>query len=186
MKSKLCFIGGAPRTGKTTLSRRLIKEYGFSHLAVDSIVHAFEHSSPPSGIAHLTGNDLAVMDKISEFLYEQIRWHINHDIPLVVEGYHLKPEHFRKYMGDIPFQSVFFGYARPAEADKMLRSIRASETPSDWTRSFSDDQMLGYLSGFIETDRFIEQNCKEHNCRYMPVTGNLDETAREAYRILTL
>ena len=74
MKNNI-IIAGVPRAGKSTISHRLAKQYGYQHISMDSIIAGFEKCCPETGVntyAGLSSMDILrlISSKIEPFVRE--------------------------------------------------------------------------------------------------------------------
>jgi 2-phosphoglycerate kinase len=179
----LLFIGGAPRTGKTTLARRISQSRGYVHLPVDGVVHAFGKAYPQLQIDHLTGDDPAVIKRVAPFVYEQIFWHMKEKIPLIADGYHLGPKTLNELVPDVNWRAVFLCYPE-ISAESLLKKVRANEGPNEWTRKRTDTDLLPLFEDFIKTSIHIRRECEETDMPFIIVGDNLQIAANEAEKVL--
>jgi 2-phosphoglycerate kinase len=179
----LLIIGGAPRTGKTTLARRLSKEHGYVHLPVDGVVHAFGKAYPRLKIDHLTGDDPSVIRRLAPFLYEQIFWHMKEKIPLIVDGYHLGPKTLTEFVPDVSWRAVFLVYPE-INAEKLLKKVRSNEGSNEWTCKRNNEELLSFLRDFIKTSDYVRKECGQTDIPFIEVGEDLQASAKAAEKIL--
>ena len=48
---KHIIIAGVPRSGKSTISQMIAKQYGYQHISMDSIIAGIEKTFPETGIS---------------------------------------------------------------------------------------------------------------------------------------
>lgn len=182
-QAKLIIVGGAPRSGKTTVARELSEELKLSRISIDSIVHAFEKTQPEAKIRHLGEDDWGVCDRVAPFLVEQTRWHIQHGIPVIVDGYHLKPETISSNWEDFSFRAVFMGYPN-SSGGEQLKTIRGNEKSGDWTLEISDSELLKLLDRFVESSRQFQRMCLQAELPFIDVGCDIESGVQRAKEIL--
>ena len=175
-KCQLIVLGGVPRSGKTTLARRLVEEFSLTHMAVDADVSAFSRFAPEKAIRHMSGDDGAVARAVEPYVFHKIRWHITNHIPLVVDGYHIGPLNLHTLLPRENYRAVFLGYQTPDPAFHLER-IRRNQRPEDWTNRFSDEQILSFFTAFVASSRRFEEECGAAGVPYLQVGDDLAPTS---------
>lgn len=74
---KHMIIAGVPRSGKSTLSQRISKDFGYQHISMDSIIAGIEKIFPETGInseadADLWKNIQYISSKLALFIRAMI------------------------------------------------------------------------------------------------------------------
>ena len=101
MLEKNIIILGASRSGKTTLARKLSKEYGYNLISLDDIICAFENI-PECGIKH-DGDDIEVARNFAPFLIRYLKelsegTNYYNGIKYVIEGTHIDFEQLMPFL----------------------------------------------------------------------------------------
>jgi hypothetical protein len=170
-------VGGVPRSGKTTLSRRLAKELSLNHISLDAVVHAFEEAFPALGITHDARDYNQLCEALKPFVLAYVRSLSRFGIRFILEGYYLRPQDFK----DEGFDLVFLGYPS-ADPQQMLTRLRALERDTDWTRSFADDVVLSDLQGFVRASSRIRSWCEEMGVLFVDVSSDAEAKLEETFR----
>lgn len=106
MKNNI-IIAGVPRAGKSTISHRLAKQYGYQHISMDSIIAGFEKCFPETGVNTYAGLSSAdtlrlISGKMAPFVRAMLDSgeYDEFEPGVVLDMYQLLPEDYMKY---IPF-----------------------------------------------------------------------------------
>lgn len=114
MKNNI-IIAGVPRAGKSTMSRRLAKQYGYQHVSMDSIIAGFEKCFPETGVNTYVG--LSSMDtlhlisgKMAPFVRAMLDSGEYDEFKpgMVLDMYQLLPEDYMKYIHGANCEIVYF------------------------------------------------------------------------------
>jgi hypothetical protein len=165
------------------MARKLALSKGMTHIPFDGIVYAFQEAHPEFGIAHLSGHDWDVCSRVQPFLFNQLQWMHDYDIPVVLDTFHIRPEAVLALGKKIPLRAVFFGYPKDTVEERLIM-IRANEKPSDWTKDWDDAAISRYLKGFIQASVDLENMCATAGLPFFDVSHNSEVGYEQAYRIL--
>lgn len=174
MSRKNLIIGGVPRSGKTTLCKRLANDARLTHVSLDALVHAFEKAFPTIGISNdaTDYNDLCAL--IKPFLFEHLHSLSNFGIPFVLDGYYVRPQDLVELQTKEGFQAVFIGYPC-ADPHERLQLLRSTEHDSDWTKLFSDEVLISKIEGFIRASARLKEWCESAGVMFIDVSHDWDE-----------
>jgi hypothetical protein len=176
-------VGGVPRSGKTTLCRRISRELSISHVSLDALIHAFEKAFPSLGITHDATDYEQLCDTLQPFLVEHLRALSRFQIPYVLDGYYVRPRDLVGLGIQGKCKAVFLGYPR-ADAQAMLECQRSFETSADWTRLFSDDVLRAHFQGFIRASVRMREWCREAGVLFVDVGDDWEASLEQCYREL--
>ena len=102
-------LAGIPRSGKSTVGKKISGKHKYSYLPFDSFVSTFNKIYPELGITHYDDYKV-VSKKIAPFLKELIN-HLNYEeLSMVIDIYQLTPDDVKKNELDKVSKIVFFGY----------------------------------------------------------------------------
>jgi hypothetical protein len=173
-------LGGAPRSGKTTLAKKIASKQGLSHVSLDGLVHAFEHAFPELGISHDAQDYNRLCDALLPYVKAYLASLSRFGIPFILEGYYLRPKDF---IAD-GYTMAFLGYPG-AVPEELLRHLREREGGSEWTAIFPDHDLLLQLKGFIKASARIEKLCDEVGVAFVDVSTNWEQDIARAFDMLT-
>lgn len=179
---KHMIIAGVPRSGKTTLTSKLAKSLKYQHLAMDTIVMAFDKVFPETGILHTDCWDFVqTSEKFIKFLKRmtEIDNYAKFDYKMALDLYHITPKDFSENMDRNLCDIYFLGYPNISVEEKF-QQIRKFDTEFDWTSKSTDDVVLEHLTKYIEISKWLEKECKKYDLPFVDVSWNrekvLDET----------
>ena len=162
----LLFIGGAARTGKGILARRLVTEMHMPYLSLDVLKMGLTRGVPEYDIDPNAGG-IVVGERMWPLVREMCASLLHDHIDYLLEG-ELLPKHVGALQSAHPRQvkACFLGYADITPAQK-LRDIRAhSGFPNDWPTEYSDAGLLDVIRVNIDYSRYLRDECARHNVRY--------------------
>jgi hypothetical protein len=156
----LYMIGGAPRSGKTTLARRMLAEHGLDYFSIDVLIGHLAGAQPELG---LRVQDPAL--KRVEIVWPVLR-KIASDVlrsgdDLVLEGDVLLPRHLMEFGHGTHngIKACFIGYA-DVEPEKKLREIREhAACGADWTGELDDVRLLNLIGDLRAFSEYLRREC---------------------------
>lgn len=181
--TKHIIIAGVPRAGKSTVSQRIAKEFGYQHISMDSIIAGFEKAFPQVEID--TGADVDVKEnvqsissKIAPFLrammdsgeYDEC------DYGMVIDVFQLLPEDYRKYI-DPSVCEIYYFITSDVAAEERYKLLKQYDTPKDYTYYKSEEENRRNCAEIVEVSKFYKEQCEKYQLPYF-------ETALERERVL--
>jgi len=88
-------ICGASRAGKSTLSQRVIKEFGVAWLVGDCLVESLEQAFPQTGVQFFGGFDKNA-DLFTNYLCELLCSYQEEGVGFVLDTVHIRPDNVKK------------------------------------------------------------------------------------------
>jgi hypothetical protein len=154
-------ICGASRAGKSTLSERLVKEFGVSWLVGDCLVESLENAFPKTGIQFFGGFETNA-DLFTKYLIQLLKSYDEEGVGYVLDTVHIRPDNvadIHKALGHIP--SVFLGYIDidPVEKVKMIRD-HDPKHPDFWSVKMSDEELIKHTYNHIELSQNNKKGCE--------------------------
>ncbi len=162
----LYFIGGAARTGKGILARRLLAEMGLPYLSLDVLKMGLARGAPefpidPNAGARQVAARLwpLVREMSASLLHDEIDYAFEGEI--VPKDVHVLQQ---KYPAQI--MGIFLGYTSIAPVDK-LQQIRAhTGHPNDWSGEYSDEDLLAIIQREIGFSNYLQAECAKYDLPY--------------------
>lgn len=184
---KHLIIAGVPRSGKSTLSRRVAKALGWQHVCMDAIIAGFERCFPETGIdTGLSVNkDKSSMEilhiisgRIAPFLRAMTdpEEYDHQNGPMVIDMYQLLPEDYVKYL-DPEVCNVLYLLTGDVTPEERCRIQKEFDTPEDYTYDLSDEERLEGAHYLVEQSGLMREQCERLGLPYY-------ETARDRERVL--
>lgn len=177
----LYIIGGAPRSGKTTLARRMLAEHGLAYFSIDALIAILVALEPQLG---MQVSDPAL--KRMEVVWPTIR-KLASDVlrsrdDLLLEGDVLLPKHLMEF-GDgarVGIKACFIGYA-DVEPAKKLRAIREhAAVGADWTEELDDARLLNLIGEFRTFSEYLRSECCHYKIPYFDGSTYFTSAIRDA------
>ncbi len=162
-------IAGVPRAGKSTLSRRVARSFGYQHLSMDSIIAGFEQHFPELGIntyANLPSEVIlrTISVQIAPFLNTMMDRGDYDELGrgIVLDVYQLLPEDYVKHIRrDIC--DIYYLITAEVTPEERFTIFKTYDTPKDYTFFKSDDELRDCCRYSVEQSRLIQEQCRQHN-----------------------
>lgn len=180
----LYILGGAPRAGKTLMSKKALLEKRIPYFPLDGLVGALSYAMPELHISH----DESFVDK-SERL-----WKINKYLlgffaangeTYLVEGDSILPAQAREAIDEHKdVRACFVGYPglSPEEKLKLIRGFPAGI--KDWTEKYSDAELLPTLRRAVEYSVYLKNECGKYGIPFFDLSEGFQEGFDAAYQYL--
>lgn len=179
---KHLIIAGVPRSGKSTLSRRVAKALGWQHVSMDAIIAGFERCFSETGIdiglsVNKNKSSMEILHiisgKISPFLRAMTdpEEYDRKNGPMVIDMYQLLPEDYAKYL-DPDICGIIYLLTGDVTPEERCRIQKEFDTPEDYTYELSDQERLEGCGYLVEQSRLLREQCEHLGLPYF-------ETARD-------
>jgi hypothetical protein len=181
----LYLIGGAARSGKSTLARRLLDAYRLPCFCLDYLTSGLEEGAPRLGVRHELPDR-----RRGELVWPIVRGLLRNVVEVepgyVVEGDVLLPSTIAEFaaarQGRV--RACFLGYSRCA-ADAKRASIRAFPSAvNDWVAGRSDRDLEDLVVEMQEFSRYLESECERCGTRYFDGSVSFTDALRRAEEYL--
>lgn len=180
----LIFIGGAARTGKGILARRLLHDKRIAYLSLDVLKMGLTRGVPEYSIDPDAGG-LAVGTRLWPLVREMSVSLLFDQIDYVIEG-ELLPRHVSElsqlYPGQI--RTCFLGYAAVTPAQKLKDVRTYGGYPNDWPAECSDAQLLQILTSMVDFSRYLQAECAAYGLRYFDTSCHFMATLEQVFAFL--
>ena len=183
----LYLLGGAPRTGKSILARRLVVEKRIPYFGIDALTTVLQESLPDLGIKH--GQPFIFKaEKIWPILKSLLIHFIEEEPDYLAEGDALLPKHVaeleKKYKNEIGV--CFTGFTKISPEDKLKEIRQFSDFKDDWTKERSDKEMLMDIKSMIEFSKYLKEECKKFDIKYFEISDNFQKNLDIVFNYLAL
>ncbi|MFA6096157.1 MAG: hypothetical protein WC788_00850 [Candidatus Paceibacterota bacterium] len=174
-------IGGAARSGKTILSKRLLTGKSIPYFCIDYLVSAIDrtlHNKPSFDAAM----------KIQPQLESMIRNITEIEPDYIVEGDKILPELASRLSKEYPNQiiSCFLGYASADPSIKM-EEIKQNPGPiNNWTKNSSNEELMQLIAEMTDYSAFIKKECNKYDIPYFDVSNNFSKNIDLAFQYLSI
>ena len=186
---KSILIIGAPRSGKTTLAKKIAKKEGAGLINIDNIVTAFE-AYPELKITH---NDVVNLEKkLSPFLKlyfnELLSGFFYPEIKYVFESSYVDFETvipFLQHSKGARIEIIGLTYNLLNE-DELFNCIRKyDDSKYDWTARRDDEQLRQIVRELVKINQTFAQKFKEYHIRNFDTSFNREEVFAKIMAELT-
>lgn len=184
----LYIIGGASRSGKSIISRRLLAEKQVPYFPLDVLISSIEGVRNDLGIFH--GQDF--IQKASQLWKHSITRNLFEHLALyeknyLVEGDCILPEQIHEIQqkfSDSQLRVCFVGYPELTPTEKLSIIRKYNDNLDDWTVKHDDEKMLGYINEMIEYSKYLKDECEKYGIKFFDVSKDFDKVHEEIYLYL--
>ncbi len=184
---KHLIIAGVPRSGKSTLARRIAGKLGWQHISMDAIIAGFEQCFPETGID--TGKSVnkdrsplevlrIISGKIAPFLRAMTspEEYDNENGPMVIDMYQLLPEDYVKFL-DPKICGILYLLTGDVTPEERFAIQKKYDTPADYTYGLPDEERMECCEYLVEQSRLMREQCEKYGLPYF-------ETAKDREAVL--
>lgn len=167
----LTFIGGAARSGKGILARRLLAELGLPYLSLDVLKMGLTRGVPELAFDPDAGG-MGVAERLWPLVREMSESLFRDGVDYVFEG-EILPRDVAALRQSHPAQvrGVFLGYSAAAP-DQKLREVRAhAGLPNDWSADYADADLLAVIRREIAFSRYLQAECARLEFTYFDLSA---------------
>ena len=159
-------IAGAPRSGKTTVSRELTAFGGYVHYRLDSIKRAvFDIFCPEKKDWHFASQ---MTVKIIEKLVDDNNQESTRKEFFIFDTPHLYPKDVA-HLDKNDYLIVFIGYTE-INVDDKIQDILKYDSPTCWTHKLNRDKLKELVEGNIRFSKEIKAQCQQYGIPYFDVS----------------
>lgn len=175
------YIGGAARSGKGILSRRLLTDLRLPYLSVDVLKMGLARGLPELRINPDAGG-LQVAERLWPLVREMSLNLIEEQVDYLFEG-EILPKDVDALRQIYPTQvnACFLGYSMIAPEQKLHDIRTYSGYPNDWPQSYTDSDLMSIIHREIEFSRYLQAECARYHFRYFDLSSQflpiLDQVA---------
>ena len=175
----LLFIGGAARTGKGILVRRLLAEMHLPYLSLDVLKMGLARGVPEYAIDPDAGG-MQVAERLWPLVREMSMSLLDQRVDYVMEG-EIVPKHVDALRHTHPSQinACFLGYSTIAPAQKLHEIRNHAGFPNDWPQSYADADLLTIITREIAFSQYLQAECARYHFRYFDTSRQFMQTLDE-------
>lgn len=172
-------IGGASRTGKSELAKKILEKNNISWIPLDIIRNAITDLLPKHDVTKGDNSWLTLPERFYPVLEKIIEGINNEKLSFVLEGDCFFPEQIDQLVKkSFTVRACFLG-SSTIDA-KLLRSMNSN----NWHQSKSDTELEELSTIIKKASELFKQKCLENNLRYIDVGQLEDAKFEEAYKSL--
>ena len=181
----LYLVGGASRSGKSLIARKILVERRIPYLSLDWLMMGFNDGLPEYGIHHrLWPNEIA--EKMAPFVQGMIGSMLLEKLHYVIEGEAMLPEMVAELVERHPgrIRAVFLGYATIGVRKKIALVKGYGGDENDWLTRKSDSYIREHVANMIAYSKTIRSECKKHGLPYCDTSDDFSRSVATATELL--
>lgn len=173
----LYLLGGAARSGKSIIARRILLEKGIPFFCLDHLAAGAASTLPQLQI-DLDSDDASVGEKIWPLVKATARVIIKDQLDYLLEGASLQPAHARELVAEFPtrVKACFVGYANAEIQQKLEQVRRYGGGPDDWMAQFDDATVRGELERLKMVSESLRLECEKYQLQYFETSTDFEKT----------
>lgn len=150
------YIGGAARSGKGILVRRLLTDLNLPYLSLDVLKMGLTRGMPELAFDPDAGG-MQVAERIWPLVREMTVNLLEERVDYVFEG-EILPRHVDavRQIHSRQVRACFLGYSTISPDQKLREIRRYSGYPNDWPQSCSDDTLLSIIHREIAFSQYLQ------------------------------
>ncbi len=175
----LLFLGGAARTGKGLLTRRLLCQHRLPYLSLDVLKMGLTRGMPELAIDPDAGA-LVVATRLWPLVREMSHNLIGEALPYVIEG-ELLPQNvagLREQYGT-QVAACFLGYATITPAQKLADLRAYPVSLNEWPRTVADPALLQIIAREIAFSQYLQTECQIYDFPYFDSSADFTQTLEQ-------
>ncbi len=172
----LYLLGGAARSGKSIIARRMLVEKRIPFFCLDHLAHAAARTVPQLQI-DLDQDDASVGERLWPLARALAGMIIKDKIDYLLEGALLQPLYAHELMTEFPGQvrACFLGYAEAPIVEKLNQVRRFGGTPDDWMARFDDEWVKKELERLKEVSEALRAECAKYQIQYYETSHDFEQ-----------
>lgn len=155
---RVIILGGNARSGKTTLSCRLIKS-GFNRISLDNIISSIEEG------LNISVDDLSFDLQFSFFeaiVNKAIEEAEVEDINIVIDMFDFLPSDISKLKNKDKIETYFLAYPS-CSLEEIKYNVINYAKPTDWIAQVNDEYLDSCVKRFYERNEVLVKECKKYD-----------------------
>lgn len=179
-------IGGAGRSGKTTLALQLLRENSLPYFCTDFLMYGLGLSGS-AGIDFDTDSFTAIRKKMFLPIWYLIQAILKNNHDYVVEGSHLEPDLINKLKTKFSdgIEACVLGYPEISLAEKVHAVDQFSDLNGNWLANYTVEYREKYVDGQIKFSKQLQLAAREFSIPFFDTGKRFEETLNAAIEQLT-
>ena len=185
MTDMLCLVGGASRSGKTRIARKILADKRIPYLSLDWLMMGFNDGIPEYGIHHLLWPD-EIARRMAPFLQGMIDCMLVDGMDYVIEGEAVLPRLAADLIERHPdkVRAAFLGYTDIDAADKVALVKMYGDGDNDWLTAKPDEYIRDHVGNMIGHSKTIRKECEELGLPYFDTSKDFQGATEAAMDFL--
>ena len=178
---KHIIIAGVPRSGKSTISQILSKNFGYQHISMDSIIAGIEKVFPETGINSDADTDLQeniqyISSKMALFIRAMMdSGEYNEcDYGMVIDIFQLLPQHYIKYI-DSSLCDIYYLGTSDVTPEERYELLKRYDTPNDYTYYKTEEENKEDCADIVTISKQLKEQCRIYNLPYYDTSYNREQ-----------
>jgi adenylate kinase family enzyme len=167
---KNLYIIGVPRAGKSTLSKLIKEKYPiYNQFSFEAIRNGFIESQPELNMGNR--NSDARKNILPKHFVTFAHW--NKEIlscPSLIEGDFCSIEELSNLIDDND-EIICLGFGCRS-IEEVIKGIRENDSDADYTKDWSDEQMIKHFHDTLEKDKINYDFCNKNGIKYYDTYQN--------------
>jgi hypothetical protein len=176
----LLLLGGAARSGKSIIARRILAEKRIPFFCLDHLAIGVAHSLPQLHV-DLDSDDASVGEIVWPLVKSMSAVMLKDRINYLLEGALLQPKHAHELMAEFPTQvkACFVGFAKAQIAEKFEQVKRYGGGPDDWMMQFDDGTIMNELERLKIVSEALREECRKYQLQYFETSLDFDKSVED-------
>jgi hypothetical protein len=174
-------LAGIPRSGKSSLCKKIIANNSMTYIPFDSIVSTLGNLYPDLKISHHL--DFDRMSKvIAPFLKEFIK-HLRYEkVNFLIDIYQLYPKDFHHCGIDV--EIYYIGYPR-ISIEQKVKDIKKFAESNDWSEQLTNSELEELVGRFIKESKDLETQCNSYNDCFIDLSIDFEKSFTNALELIS-
>ncbi len=182
----LYLLGGAARTGKTTIAQTFLSKTSIPFFSLDFLMMGFADGMPEFGLDP-DADELLVAEQLWPVVGAMLSAMVEDEVDYLVEGVQLHPKHAwelcEKFAGRV--RVCFVGFAKVDTLVKLEEIRRFGGGADDWMRHYPDEQVIQEIERLKNLSVRLEDACQQYGIKYVEASDDLSDTVADVMRYFT-
>lgn len=176
--SKVVVLGGNARSGKSTLSFKLVN-HGFSRISFDNLYDAIETAF------NLNMDEVEEKTKFNLFeniVNKSLDEAKNENTNIVIDMYDFLPEDINKLERKNELEVYFLAYPNCSE-EEIKYNVKHYAKPTDWIAQVNEEYLSSCAKRFFDRNKLLVDECNKYNMELIN-TGSGEERQKSLNNLL--
>ncbi len=177
-------IGGASRSGKTSLVLRLLDEKSIPYLSTDALMMGLRGA----GYSEYANeqDDIEVSNHLENIMAPMIENLRYCGVPYALEGVHIRPSFIRTMIDEAPevVSGCVLGYPDISLSQKLDDMHKYLSIANNWLMGEEPEYQRRHLARHLEISNIDRRDAKIADVAYFNTGDNYDESLGEAFKYL--